>query len=393
MNWLDILLYYGIFILSYLFFWYADKNISKKSSVIVLISFGILVLALFAGFRNIAVGIDTKDTIEQFFLPARRYNSLSDIIKNISNIKEPIYTIISYFLFKISEENFIFLFVMQLLVIIPIAIVAYNERISYPIANTMLIYMLLFYQLSFNLIRQSIAAAFLILALERFKQKKFFKMGIDVVLTLAFHSSGIIGIGIFIFIYIIYNSPNKTFRRITGIIASIVIVLMVLRWKQIAGWLVGNTSALGRYGTYVNVFSNQSGNATWFRLRTRTVLDEILRLIGVAIPFWYIAKRKIQDNQMMNMYKSGLAISFFIYSAFVILFKSYMGIRITIWLDYLWIPCFAFLCSREFKSISIRKGKILYNFYNSIPILFCIAYNFIIFMWAQYCDTVPYIIK
>ena len=353
---------------------------------------GIMILALFAGFRDIAVGIDTKATIEQFFLPAQRYNSLSDIFENLSYIKEPIYTIISFFLLKISEDYFVFLFTMQLLVLIPIAIVAYNERTVTCMANVMLIYMFLFYQLSFNLIRQSIAAAFLLLAFERFNQKKYIRMVIDIAFTLAFHSSAIIGIGIYIVIYIMYTNPNKVIRVATGIVATAMISLMLLRWQQVATWLVENNSTLGRYGTYVNVFSNQSGNATWFKLRTRTILDEGLRFIAMLIPFIYIIRRKLQD-QVLNIYKIGIAISFIMYSAFVILFRSYMGLRITIWLDYMMIPCFALLCSFEHKSIVVKDSKLLYNFTNSIPILFCLGYNFLIYMWAEYCNTVPYIIK
>ena len=167
---LETLFYYGVFCLLLLPFLFADLCVENKKASKLCAFLGATLMFLFAGFRGLSVGTDTVGTLDEFFWPSLPYRSWSQILSAENNLREPFYFYMSFLLQKITRQNWIFLLFMQVLTTGPVAIYAYKQRHTTPISITMFVFIMLFYQCSFNLARHCAAASFLLLAAYYYKE-------------------------------------------------------------------------------------------------------------------------------------------------------------------------------------------------------------------------------
>ena len=392
MRFLSILIYGSLFLIVFLIFVVAERTASdiKKKRIIFL---GVLILAVFAGIRNVSVGYDTERTILFCFTPSTRVSSFSEL-RSIIARKEVFYTYFSFFLSKISKKNFVFLFSLQFITAGAVAISAYKERRNVSISLCMLIYMLIYYLSSFNIIRQNAAAAVLLLAFVEYKNKSIIKAIIFSVLCCLLHSSGIIGILIIVAILVFTRAQNKVLKYSSVVVAGVLIVLIVINWQMLANWIIGEGYVSSSYAGYVDIFS---GNATsysskYVTITTRTYVLGIFRIIEAILLLMLGGKYSLENKNFVFFAKFTIAISAIIYSVFVFGFNSYLGDRITILLDYLkvlYISMFApavYTRKEEIRKLvlHIPKGML------SVVVVYYFIYGFTLYIYYGYGGVLPF---
>lgn len=316
----------------------ASKLRSQKKMLII---FGVLFLTVTATMRNINVGTDTADTISKYFtnLYSRTtsFNSLSTVIQS-----DIIYIMIAKILHFLRLGERTFLFIMEALCLTPIALCAYYRKDKAPIQVTMAIFLIMFYQISFNWMRQSVSSAFLLLALVLFQDRRIKSSILVALLSILFHTSAVIGISLFAFIYIFMRIKNriksKNLRTLFVVIFMVIFLSLVLNWQTFFTLGVAHGIFPQRYLGYIRVFSGQTTVKSWFVIGLRTYGDYIIRLVLTLIPFIYMRKNvKLQDIKLVKYYRMITVASLLIYSYIFFVMHSTYGNRLIYSLDYIQI--------------------------------------------------------
>ncbi len=387
------LLVYGLLFIAVYFVFFIAERTASSSKQKRLIFLGVLVLAVFAGIRNISVGYDTERTILFCFTPSTRVSSFSGLGLLIAR-KEIFYTYFSFLLSKISKNHFVFLFSLQFITAGAVAVSAYKERKNVSISLCMLIYMLMYYLSSFNIIRQNAAAAVLLLAFVEYRNKSFVKATIFAVLCCFLHNSGVVGLFIIIAIIAFTRSKNQVIKCTAVVLAGALIAIIIINWQTFANWLIGEGYISSSYAGYIDIFS---GNATsysskYVTITNRTYVLGVFRIIEATI-LLLLGKSYSPENINFNSFaKYAIAISVVIYSWFVFGFNSYLGDRLTIFLDYfkiIYISMFVpAVYARKDKTnrlvLRIPKGMI------SVVVGYYFIYGFTLYIYYGYGGVLPF---
>lgn len=260
-------IYVVIFGISVLVFKLADYI--KKEKRIYFDMIAILILCLLAGFRSATVGTDTSgyiqpmikgaiatDNIKDFF----KYSWITGYTRRTVDDYEIGYTFIVYLLSHTFKSIVITQALLEFLIIFPIYY-ALRLKDDVPIWFGMFVFMSLFYNGSFNLIRQTIAMAFIFLAVAYWIKDNKKKYILFIIVAILFHKSGLIGI-IITFLYdyverekrIGIRTPYKTIKiNYINMLVAIIIGVFTLIGVR---FVVAIMERLG-FSHYVNyIFGN-----------------------------------------------------------------------------------------------------------------------------------------
>ena len=192
-------------------------DFTNKKQRIYIDFLAILLLCLLAGFRSELVGTDTggygqlmikraisSKNINEFF----QYNMGSDYaVKKISDF-EIGYTFVVYLASTIFKSIVVTQTIIELLAVLPIYC-ALRKKEDVPIWFGMLVFMLQFFNGSMNLMRQTIAMSFMLLATTCWVKGEKKKSILLLICTVLFHASGLLGI-VIIFLYEYVGRNRKT---------------------------------------------------------------------------------------------------------------------------------------------------------------------------------------
>ncbi len=394
---LEALFYYGIYVLFMIPFVFADLCVDNKRACRICIFIGASMMCVFAGIRGQSVGTDTPGTLLEFFWPSLPYKTWSQVLSADNELREPFYLYLSFLLQKITRKDWIFQLFMQVVTTGPIAVLAYQNRHKSPVSMTMFAFMMLFYQASFNIARHCAAAAFMLLAVHFYREHRWIRAILLHVCALFLHSSAKYGTVLFLAVYLFIRIRNKALKNVVRVLLLIALGYAVMNWKSVTMQLT-QLSFFERLGGYAQKFTTQTGeNLQWFVMRPRTIFDEALRVAGFLIIAFMLKDHEKYGDRTIQFIKYSMLVSVMIFTFFVIAIQSYMGNRISLYYDFLWIPAFSFLCSRDeienvalskYEKVTMPRGNISLN--TIVAVLYCISYNAVIYMFTNWGNTLPY---
>lgn len=341
-------------------------------------------MAIFACMRDIHIGTDTANTLSIYLV--EQYEK--DII--FSNLSDFLHGDILYFIlaqiiyfFHLGPKTFLFL--LEICTLIPVALCAYIKREHIPIHITMLIFSLLYYQLSFNWIRQSVSSAYILLTLV-YAQHKSIKAAFTAIIAILFHSSAIIGLGLLLFVYAFMHIKNKKAQMAAGIWFIVVFLILLLQWEIIIAFGINHGILPERYAGYLRVFSGITTVESWFLVGKRMYIDYLLRIVLVITPILLSKKNlPIREQKNANFYKMISIIGLIIYSYILLGMHSSYGNRITYSIEYIQVLNLGLCYSKSLK----YKGSI--PLCNIFIIGIVILYNIWLYYVLGWHDTVPFV--
>lgn len=166
-----------------------------------------LILVFFAGFRTITVGTDS----ENYFLFFDRLNQGNTAITD--SRFEPLYKLINIIVFKLGYEYEYLTLFASILTIVPLYF-AFNKSSKYPLYSWFVYLAFCYYYQSFNILRQCIAASWVLLAYCYFDEsKRLFskenrKTIILTIIAILFHYTAILAFLVY-FLYFLTVKYNK----------------------------------------------------------------------------------------------------------------------------------------------------------------------------------------
>ena len=202
------MIYLAVFSSAIFALYQAEKYENTNWYKILWIIISMTIPTLLAALRDMTIGTD----IYTYMLPAynlARNNNLYSFI--ILSKEEILYDLTVFFVTKLFGNFQMVLGITQLLVLIPIYIVIWNNRKKISIVCSSAVFYFVFYCNSYNTIRQNIAMAFMLLATYFLQKEKKWYCIISFMVAFGFHKSAIIGIVIFIIYILINNNLKKWF--------------------------------------------------------------------------------------------------------------------------------------------------------------------------------------
>lgn len=348
----------------------ADKKFSSnnKRLAVFLSVIAIFVPTLLAGVRADTVGKDVLEYAVRTFDSAQASSSLKQL-KSISG--EPVgYLTLAFFTSRLFHNCGYFLFTSQLLVIVPIYIVAYKRRESAPMWLTMSCYLFLFYNNSFNTMKQFVSCSFILLLYCLLEEKKYIKAALCFVVAFSFHFSAVMGLA-FILLAKLIKRKNA---RSTRVVLAAVCLLFAVYLKSISHLLVEYSLLPERYvrnveavfGSDMSVYLKLTG------FNSHVFLEWMFKVSFIALPIAFLkkAERDIDENiKIITL----LGVVFYTYV--LVAFQTVYGGRISIFCDFFMIMLIPML-KNVFKQDKFEERVAV----NSVIVSYIALYWFIFIM-------------
>ncbi len=201
------------FSLSLLLIGLAQRYKTKDIRFQVLSFFALLIPCFIAGLRDLTIGTDVNVYASPMFDIAKSSSSLKSFLnttwymvyvkKTISDI-EMGYDVLVFVTAKVFGSVQSLLFLTEMLVVVPVYVALVKMRKQLPIWVGMLTFYLMYFNLSLNIMRQSIAMAFLLLAFSYLFNESRKGFVVSFIIAVCFHTSAFLGIIVFaIYLYVV----------------------------------------------------------------------------------------------------------------------------------------------------------------------------------------------
>ncbi len=297
-----MIIYLIVFVLSYIFAFFAEKKYKKNKKSKYFIFFSMLAVVIpsaLAGLRKSGIGTDTKIYIDGTFRVVCNMKNLSQFtnyLLNGNNRIEPLYFLINFIVSRFSHNINGMYFVLQLVIMsltyAACIKISNDNKFSMPY----LIFLLLYYNRSLNICRQTIAISIVLFAFSYAWEQKFLKYFISVLIAFCFHKSAAIAIFIYWLIPLITDAENKKNKnklifRFSIFIGSLFILIF---YRSFLTFLIKDLHIIGE-NYYKYVYAE--------RIRIQPI-ELVFKII--MIPFYLVFNRYYKDT-----YRIGDFLSYF----------------------------------------------------------------------------------
>jgi|GEM_PF-1658296 len=294
-------MYYIAFAISVLFC--GISYISKNKVLFFVFAFlSVITISLIAGVRDETIGTDIQIYGNNVFNLSQNYSNFFDFYTKTSGVfkLEPFYMLLNYFVSRFSVNNAMFYFVLSLVTNTFFFLSINNLKALLSPTLAWFSYLFIFYGYTLNIMRQSLAIAFILFGFSLIINKKNRLGTIFIIFSFFSHfSSGLMGFFILIlyFLFIKFKNPIK-FLYIIGLIG----VVIYLGISPISRILITLGILADRYAVYLNSLSG-----TGF-----SILSIFLKLPVFLLFFWRI-KGEGKNDRLSLFFFSMLILDFIFY--------------------------------------------------------------------------------
>lgn len=276
-----MIIYLIVFALSCFFTALAQRCLKKmqKGEFLTFSIIAIILPVMLAALRDPGVGTDSAGYCTSIWSAVLQYRHF-DVLMNLFNNDffpevERIYLITNWLVSLFSEDIHTLFFVLNLLVIGFIYKAAYDNRHKAEMWQVMLLFQILFYSNSLNLIRQYIAVAIGTYAYKFLEKHDWKKLIFWTTIMFMWHSTTIVFIAL-IFIDLLFNIQNKKAKKLVTAGICISMYILYTQFDNILIFTVNQGIIPSRFTAYLKQYSDE------------TFLDTSSTLFSVIILFFYL---------------------------------------------------------------------------------------------------------
>lgn len=378
---MGVLIYIAIFALSLCSFYLAEYFEKKGYYNVIGYGFviiGIIIPCLLAAFRASCVGTDTV-YYEEFYDYATKVHPFSLYCTTTDN--EILFDGLIYFCANQLRSYHAFLFLCQFLIITPIYFfsIELRRRTDVNISTTavMYIYFVLFYNMTLNNMRQSIAAAFLLAGIYYYKKPDKFKAIILMVLAVCFHNSAVVGIVLIVISGFPLRYKKANARKLSLIALIIFFIIAIALLPQLSEMAYNNQMIPYTIYHYAERYFVGEG-------RVNMTMGKIAMLICRSILLLYpLLCGKTGDFKEYKSSEIQVILGTTIFVSFFTIYQNILAYRVTIYQDFFFMSFLPqFLYSEDYARSDVRK-----LFY----IFFIFLYWGFYYIYEGWNGTYPYI--
>ena len=206
------MVYIVCFALSFLFAWLANNKAKNKVVFVLFSVLSISVVVALAGLRDFSIGIDTDNylTMKLYWDGAIKSATLKEYIFDYigGGYTEPFFALLIGVIAQMTGNFRLFLFIAHLIIILGIYIGAFRLRKHINPEWVLIIFYLLFFNQSLNIIRQYMAMAIVFAFFADILERKYIRYSIVVIIAIQFHIISIVAFGLLL-IHFLFYAPVK----------------------------------------------------------------------------------------------------------------------------------------------------------------------------------------
>lgn len=238
-----MIVYLTTFALSLLGVWLADIQYEDKRMFLTSSLLAMLPPIVLAGFRDATVGTDMQvyilSTYEKMVSSGQGF---LDFVSTYDGDLEILYLFINYLTAQFSDQPFLLLIIIHVLIIVPLFATAMKWRPYLSPVLFMFIYYMIFFQESLSIVRQSIALSFSMLAFTYLLEKKYVFYAVYSLVAIGFHNTAVIAFAFPLVFFIIKWFPlQKYYLGYLGLCVAFILFMMnielLIAWLIDSGWL------------------------------------------------------------------------------------------------------------------------------------------------------------
>ena len=385
-----MIIYLFCFFISILLLYYSNRIKNNDLAKKIITYVALLIPCVLAGLRASNIGTDINVYLKNLFLSASASNSFKSYLsmgwfllwKNVYvNNYEMGFVSIVYIVTKITNNMQCVLFIVQALVIFPL----YNGLKKYDFLKnklwlSMLVYYLMLYNVSLNLMRQFIGISFVFWGLSciinRDKHSAL-KYIILQILGMLFHTSSIIGIIILAIYFLLRSNKKLKYLRLSNKVVNINVIygvgILLISFLLIMNLNILNSILnlfnFDRYDAYI------SGNVIF-------LASKVIRIIPIISIFIYVRKSFLQKDNAWFYLVIYLLNEVVLAQLSSVAGGSHSG-RVGYAFQMFSIISLPLLC----ESIDNKKSKKIINCLLGIYLIF---YWWYVFAYQGYNETIPF---
>lgn len=380
------MIYLFIFFIS-IFFIVLGLNQKNRKIGLVLELIGLLIPCILAGVRSTDVGTDTSGyplSLYNFVSEGYSFNQLVDFSNMWYLSADKVYLFITYIVAHNNLSFQFYLFIIEVLIIFPyyISLKINNKNNNNSIIFGMFLFFLAFYNLSLNMIRQSIAISFVILSFTIFKNKdiKNNKKRVFISLLLFCIAYGFHNTTLFCLpFYFLYSYFEKKDRKLKN--KQFVNILICLFFSSLPVFYKPILTFIGNFGLYNKV-------SLYLDKYTNFDIDFLGTFVNLVIIFIIMNNKKIIQKSNQNYI-------FVVTLAFCNLFLSFLGAFVTYTQRVAYYLYFILLNNYiplQFNTFNLDEEETKSNvkIIRFITVIIFLLYWFIVILMNNSGETLPY---
>lgn len=362
----------------------ADKMFKKHKNKlgILFLFFSGLFFCITAGIRGDSVGTDIRFYAASCFKKACMTNSLKEFFELVTI--EPGYGVLAFLVSRFADNLGWFLFWSQALVVYTIYYSLYLVRKNASFFCGTLLYAFWFYCFSLNIMRQSIACAFVMLSFCLWLDKKKKGAVITGIIAFLFHRSALIGIMIW-GVAIYANSTKRSLSNFRKVIIFMALGVCIFSFSKVLS-VIGSIGLISQ--DYLQRMSSTQGEDTF------TVIEYLLRGTIIFFPYaiFLLVRRNIGVcfSKDENLLHTQSVLSYIILIGFILSFARNIStyiIRIGYYCNYFSVLLVAIFAERGLSRENNRRVFIIIEF------IVCVIYWYIIYVKFGWHEVMPFVTR
>ncbi len=221
------MIYIIVFLISIFLLFFATKITNNRIVRLLFVFLSVLVPCFFAAIRDLNIGTDVRVYVEPLFTVSLISNSFFTFFNSIYGINDLGYIVVTFLCGKMSNNILYLLLTNQFLIMIPV-LIALIKKYGYKkeLLFGWTLFLLVMYNQSLNMVRQSIAISFSILAISNINNKKSLLYIIFSIIAISFHKSAIVLLPILIMYRLLYSDDIKEKNKF--LIKFVIVTLLIL---------------------------------------------------------------------------------------------------------------------------------------------------------------------
>ncbi len=319
----------------------------------------IIILTLFATFRAYSVGTDINVYGLKIFNSALSFSNFQNFFSTVQN--EHLYYVINYIISHIFGDFRFYLFFYHLFISIIVYKIAYKSEEN--LINYILVFLLLVFNSTFNILRQSIAIFIILYSYHFLKEKNYLKYIIAVLIAQLFHSSAIMCLS---FILIVFVSKSK-YKYLYTILFALGMVFAMSSIDSISTTFNFNSFVSDKYMRYI-ISDKSNFNAKIF-------------FVKMLMCFLTLFFSKFSNDEKYKELTLFPIIDLVLYSSSNWIVYGYR-------MSYYTLPFYILLIPKISSSLKNKESKFIYNFC-IIGLMIC--YWVVRYYIYKYDGTMPFL--
>ena len=343
---------------------YIAQILRKKSKYL---SYGIsivciIILATVAALRSNNVGIDIKVYALRYFEKCGEFSNLYKYLKHYE-FSEPLYFILNYIVYNVSLNINVLFFIMQFFLASVVYIIAYKNKNNENLLLFVITYLCIWYNTSFNIIRQSLAIFIMLYAFKYIEKQNYKKYFLCVVIAFFFHKSVILCA----FIPVLHTiaKKEKKYIYLTGIC-----ILLICIFNFIGNFIPKLIEIFPQFAKYFNYALREETN-----FMPKYAFMKLIFLVGILL-----YTKETRKKQIGNTLIFIAVLDFVFYCSSIFIMYGYR-------MSYFFLPHYIYLIPQIDKDLENYKGR---DSYKLIITLLLVMYWFYRYVRVGYDGTIPY---